>query len=56
MGELGLTYTQVTREIPYRNLIIMQKDKLHHVYGGKVMEEVSEEDFFAEHGGMVFDG
>ena len=56
MGELGLTYTEVVREIPYRNLVIMQKDRLHPVYGGKVMEEVSEEEFFAEHGGMHFDG
>ena len=28
----------------------MQKDKLHTVYGGEVMEEVSEEEFFKTKG------
>jgi len=40
-----LTYKEVFEVIPYRNLIIMQKDKLHPVYGEK-MEEVSEEEYF----------
>jgi hypothetical protein len=44
----------VLRIIPYRNLVIMQKDKLHPVYGGKVMQEVSEEEFFAGKGGINF--
>ena len=32
----------------------MQKDKLHVVYGGKVLQEVSEEEFFADRGGIKF--
>lgn len=54
MGELGLTYDETVRRIPYRNLVIMQKDKLHPVIGGEVMEEVSEDDFFANKGGVKF--
>lgn len=42
---LHLSYEEVVFKIPYRNLIIMQKDKLHTVYG-EVMEEVSDEEFF----------
>lgn len=45
MENLHLSYKEVVFEIPYRNLIIMQKDKLHEVYGD-VMEEVSEEEYF----------
>lgn len=45
MENLHLTYKEVFELIPYRNLIIMQKDKLHTV-SGEVMEEVSEEEFF----------
>ena len=44
MENLHLTYDEVVYKIPYRNLIIMQKDKLHTVYGEK-MVEVAEEDF-----------
>ena len=36
MDNLHLTYDEVVRKIPYRNLLIMQKDKLHIVYGSKV--------------------
>jgi len=54
MGELGLTYDEVVRRIPYRNLVIMQKDKLHPVYGGKVLEEVDDDSYFASRG-MRFD-
>jgi hypothetical protein len=36
MENLHLTYDEVVRKIPYRNLLIMQKDKLHIVYGSKV--------------------
>lgn len=36
METLHLTYDEVVREIPYRNLLLMQKDKLHVVYGTKV--------------------
>lgn len=45
MENLHLTYKEVFELIPYRNLIIMQKDKLHTV-SGEVMEEVSEDEFF----------
>ena len=40
MENLHLTYTEVVDVIPYRNLVIMQMDKLHVVYGDKI-EEVS---------------
>ncbi|MGJ0826951.1 MULTISPECIES: hypothetical protein [Bacteroides] len=46
MDSLHLSYDEVVYKIPYRNLIIMQKDKLHAVYDGEVLTEVSEEDFF----------
>lgn len=46
MESLHLTYNEVVYEIPYRNLVIMNKDKQHVIYDGEVMEEVSEEDFF----------
>lgn len=45
MDSLHLTYDEVVNQIPYRNLIIMQKDKQHEVYGD-VEREVSEEDMF----------
>lgn len=38
MEGLRLTYHEVMDEIPYRNLIIMQKDKMHVVYGDKIRE------------------
>lgn len=40
MEALHLSYDEVVYKIPYRNLLIMQKDKLHCVYGTKV-EKVS---------------
>lgn len=46
MENLHMTYREVTETIPYRTLIIMQKDKLSVVYDGEVMKEVSEEEFF----------
>jgi hypothetical protein len=49
MEVLHLSYDEVVFKIPYRNLIIMQKDKLHTVYG-EVMEEVSEDEFFKTKG------
>jgi len=49
MEVLHLSYDEVVFKIPYRNLIIMQKDKLHTAYG-EVMEEVSEEEFFKRKG------
>lgn len=33
MENLHLSYKEVFEIIPYRNLVIMQKDKLHEVYG-----------------------
>lgn len=36
MEALGLTYDEVVHKIPYRNLLVMQKDKLHPCYGVKV--------------------
>lgn len=43
MENLHLSYEDVMYGIPYRNLIIMQKDKLHTVFGEK-MTEVTEEE------------
>lgn len=40
MENLHLSYEEVVYKIPYRNLVIMQKDKLHCVYGTKI-ERVS---------------
>ncbi|WP_418988157.1 hypothetical protein [Bacteroides heparinolyticus] len=45
MEYLNMSYKEVFEIIPYRNLIIMQKDKLREVHG-EVMEEVTEEEFF----------
>lgn len=36
MENLHLSYDDVVYRIPYRNLLIMQKDKLHVVYGDKI--------------------
>jgi hypothetical protein len=36
MENLHLTYREVVYEIPYRNLVLMQRDKLHTVTGIKV--------------------
>lgn len=36
MEALHLTYDEVVYKIPYRNLVIMQRDKLHVCYGTKV--------------------
>lgn len=33
MDTLHLSYKEVTEVIPYRNLLIMQRDRLHTVYG-----------------------
>ena len=52
MENLHLTYKEVLEEIPYRNLVIMQKDK-QRIASGDVMQEVSDEKFFK--GKMKFD-
>lgn len=49
MESLHLSYDEVVNQIPYRNLVIMQKDKLHPVYG-EVLKEVTEDEFFAKKG------
>nr|DAI93691.1 MAG TPA: hypothetical protein [Caudoviricetes sp.] len=36
MDSLHLGYEEVVYRIPYRNLVIMQMDKLHMVYGERV--------------------
>lgn len=43
MESLRLSYKQVYEEIPYRNLIIMQKDKLHESFGEVVKKTTSKE-------------
>ena len=45
MENLHLTYMEVVEVIPYRNLVIMQKDKLRTAYGD-VMQEVTDAEFF----------
>ena len=45
MENLHLTYTEVMEVIPYRNLVIMQKDKLRSAHGD-VMQEVTDAEFF----------
>jgi hypothetical protein len=35
---LHLSYEEVVYKIPYRNLMIMQKDKLHNVHGEKIVK------------------
>ena len=47
---LNLTYKEVFEEIPYRNLIIMQKDKLRPLYNSEKMVEMSDEEFFGQKG------
>lgn len=36
MDSLHLSYEDVVYKIPYRNLIIMQKDKQHECFGEKI--------------------
>ncbi|MCH3993046.1 MAG: hypothetical protein LKH27_08070 [Prevotella sp.] len=36
MDTLHLTYDEVVNKIPYRNMIIMQRDKQHEALYGKV--------------------
>ena len=36
MDNLQLTYTEVFEVIPYRNMVMMQRDKLRTVTGEKV--------------------
>ena len=43
MDSLHLSYNEVVRVIPYRNLLLMAKDKQRVAYG-KVYHEVTEEE------------
>ena len=45
MENLHLSYDEVVNVIPYRNMVIMQKDKLHTVFGN-VTIEVTESEIF----------
>lgn len=45
MDVLHLSYDEVVNKIPYRNLVIMQKDKLRVCYGER-MQEVTDSDMF----------
>lgn len=36
MEALNLTYDEVVHKIPYRNLLVMQKDKIHPCTGVKI--------------------
>lgn len=47
---LHLSYREVLEEIPYRNLIIMQKDKLRPLYNSEKMVEMSDDEFFGMKG------
>ena len=47
---LHLTYDEVVNKIPYRNLIIMQKDKMRTLIDSEVIYEVSDDEFFKEKG------
>lgn len=50
METLHLTYDEVVFKIPYRNLLVMQRDKIHVVYDSDSMQEVTDEDFFKQKG------
>jgi hypothetical protein len=43
VDSLHLSYDEVVNQIPYRNLIIMQKDKQHEVFGD-VVKKISGKD------------
>lgn len=50
METLHLAYDEVVYKIPYRNLLVMQKDKLHVVYDSDSIQEVTDEEFFKQKG------
>jgi hypothetical protein len=45
MDSLHLTYREAVDVLPYRNMVLMQRDKVHAIYGEK-MVEVSDEAYF----------
>ena len=49
MDYLHLTYDEVVKKIPYRNLQVMMWDK-QRVANGKVYKEVPEDEFIKEKG------
>lgn len=49
MEYLHLSYDEVVRKIPYRNLQLMMRDKQRVAYG-TVIREVSEEEFIKDKG------
>lgn len=50
MDSLHLTCSEVLDGIPYRNLLLMQRDKAHVVYGA-IVRKVSARDRLAAKGG-----
>ena len=50
MDTLHLTYKEAWEVIPYRNMVLMQKDKLHEATGD-VIKEVSGREMFEKRGG-----
>ena len=50
MEALHLTYDEVFSKIPYRNLVLMQKDKLRICYGEKLEMSTPQEM------GIIFNG
>lgn len=50
MDSLHLTYAEALDAIPYRNLLLMQRDKAHVVYG-TLVRRVSARDRLAEKAG-----
>lgn len=53
--DTGLSYQQVVYEVPYRHLVMMQKDILHEATGDIIIE-VSGRDFMKRRGGEKKDG
>lgn len=45
MDSLHLSYKEVFEVIPYRNLVLMQKDKLHESFGDIIVKKNSSELF-----------
>ena len=45
MENLNLSYKEVVNEIPYRNLIMMQRDKLREARGDIIRQTSSQELF-----------
>jgi len=49
METLHLSYVEVWDGLPYRNMVIMSKDKMRPLYGGRhVMYEQDESEFWKD--------